>query len=108
MTTKKKTTKRTTKKSIPIILCAGENGRAVIYGRVSRKPTPGKPVTLTNARMVLYWSSDCGGLFGLATKGPKTSTRITQAVPETMATQWKEYVECTAEAAEEIEAWKAA
>lgn len=102
------TTKKTTTKSKPIILCAGANGRAVIYGRVSRKPAPGKPVTLTGARMVLYWDQECGGLFGLAAKGPKGKTRMTHSVPSTTETAWQETIEVTPEAAAEIEAWPAA
>lgn len=104
MTTKKKTTKKTQ----PIILCAGANGRAIIYGRVTRKPVPGKPVTLTAARMVLHWDRECGGLFGLAAKGPKGGTSMTHAVPSTTETVWQETVDVTPEAAREIEEWPAA
>ena len=104
MTTKKKTTKKT----IPVILCCGQNGRAVLYGRVTRKPVPGKPVTLYGARMVLYWAAECGGLLGLAAKGPKGATRITHVVPETTETVWQESTVCTPEAAKAIESWPAA
>ena len=97
--------KKTTK-LIPIILCAGENGRAVLFGRVEKLPEPGQPVTLRDARMVVYWSAECGGLFGLAASGPKTSTRITRAVPSTCETRWQEYVEATPEAAAAIDAWQ--
>ena len=99
--------KARTKKTIPIILCCGANGRAVIYGRVPRMPTPGKPVTLTDARMVLRWDAECGGLLGLAAKGPRADTRITHAVPRIVETVWQEVVQCSPEAAREIEAWPA-
>ena len=113
MTTKKtkasakQSTRKPAKKSslIPIILCAGENGRAVIFGRVEKLPTPGQPVTLRDARMVLYWSSDCGGLFGLAAAGPKTSTRITRTIPSTCETRWQEYAEVEPAAAAAIDRW---
>ena len=90
-----------------IILCAGQNGRAVIFGEVENEPVAGEPVELHNARMVLYWSQECGGLFGLAANGPKTTTRITHAVPSTMATVWREWVEMTPEAAEAVQSWPA-
>jgi hypothetical protein len=62
------------------LVCCGENGRAVIYGRAAEAPVVGQPFGLKGARMVLSWSSECGGLFGLAANGPKTDTRITPAV----------------------------
>ena len=102
------TTKKTTKKSrIRILLCAGQNGRCVLVGDVDQYPTPGQPVTLYNARMVLRWSAECGGLLGLAVNGPKTTTRITAAVPRTTETVWQEVCEVTAKAAEEIDKWPA-
>ncbi len=90
-----------------IILCAGENGRAVLIGEVGRAPSPGKAITLKNARMVLSWSAECGGLLGLAAAGPKTTTRITAAVPRVCETVWQEWVEMTKTAAEEVAKWPA-
>ena len=102
-------TRRTEKKSTkrhPIILCAGENGRCVVFGRVDEYPESGKPVIMHDARMVIYWSSECGGLMGLAAHGPRTSTKITAPVPRTLETKWQEYVECTPESIAAIDAWK--
>jgi hypothetical protein len=76
----------------PIILCCGENGRAVVYGHVEKEPVPSEPVTLHDARMVLYWSEACGGLFGLATNGPRKGTRITCAVERVRETVWQEWL----------------
>jgi len=67
-------------KRIPVIVCGGENGRAVVYGYVAKMPEVGQPVEIHNARMVLYWPATCGGIFGLATNGPKNETRITSVV----------------------------
>ena len=36
--------------------------------------------SVTGARMVLYWPSACGGLFGLAADGPKEGLRLTHPV----------------------------
>jgi hypothetical protein len=90
-----------------IVLCAGKNGRAILIGDVSRAPTPGKPVTLKNARMVIYWSEACGGLLGLAANGPQDGTRITAKVPRTCETAWQEWTEVTAKAAKAIDKWPA-
>lgn len=88
-----------------IILCAGQNGRAVIYGTVDKEPVPGKPVKLTDARMVIRWGSSCGGLFGLAAKGPSGDTRITHAVKQTRETVWQEWIEVSHGAADKIASW---
>ncbi len=90
-----------------IILCCGQNGRAVVIGDITCNPVKGKSVKLTNARMVLYWAQECGGLLGLGAKGPKGKTRITHAVPELVETVWQEWVAVTPEAAKEIDKWPA-
>ena len=96
---------KTTRK--PIILCCGSNGRAVIYGKVDSDPTPGQPVTLYDARMVLRWDGQCGGLLGLAAGGPKADTRITCAVGQVVETVWQEMIEVNTEAAVALDGWAA-
>jgi len=91
----------------PIILCAGQNGRAVIFGHVASDPVAGQPVTLYDAKMVLRWDSACGGLFGLAAQGPKADTRLTHAVAETTETVWQEWVAVSADAASALLKWPA-
>ena len=90
----------------PIILCAGQNGRAVIYGYVDQHPVPGEPVTLHDAKMLIYWSSDSRGLFGCAANGPGKDSRLSPSVPCTTETVWQEWIEVTPEAAEVFDAWK--
>ena len=94
-----------TEAKLPIILCCGENGRAVIFGRVHAAPVAGAPVEIFGARMILCWSRECGGLLGLAAHGPKTNTRITAAVPRIVETRWQEYVEVVPDAAVAIDRW---
>ena len=88
-----------------IILCCGANGRGVVFGTVTKLPVPGQPVELRDARMIIYWSKECGGLFGLAARGPKTSTRITHVVPRTTETVWQEWTEVTPEVGQKISEW---
>lgn len=91
-----------------IILCCGEHGRGILIGEVEAAPNPGQPVELRDARMVLRWHEDCGGLLGLAARGPRNEwTRITCAVPRVVETVWREWVEVTPVAAEEIDRWPA-
>jgi len=90
-----------------IILCTGNNGRAVLIGDVAKEPKAGEPVTLTRARMVLYWDAQCGGLLGLAANGPKGGTRITASVSKTVATKWQEWCSVSATSAKEIDSWPA-
>ena len=91
----------------PIILCCGHYGRAVIYGRVDSDPVPGASVTMYDARMILRWDAQCGGLLGLAVVGPRGDTRITRAVEYVIETKWQEVVSVTPAAAAIIDAWPA-
>jgi hypothetical protein len=89
------------------LVCCGTNGRAVLVGESEKEPVAGQPITLTNARMIIYWDAACGGLLGLAANGPKGSTRITAAVErhgDECVCQW---VAVSESAAEEIRKWKA-
>lgn len=88
-----------TKTKQPIILCAGANGRALVYGYSDAEPVPGEPVHLTDARMVLYYPS--GGTFGLAAEGPPAGSRVTSAVAVVVETVWQEWL-CVSEAAAEV------
>lgn len=81
-----------------IILCCGQNGRAVVFGTADSKPEPGKPVTLRDARMLLYWAGR-GGLFGVAANGPDSESRITAAVPCVVETVWQEWLSVSDKAA---------
>lgn len=85
------------KKKQPIILCAGPNGRALVYGYVEAEPVPGEPVSLTNARMVIYYPS--GGTFGLAADGPPDGSRVTHSVARTVETAWQEWIAVSEQAA---------
>jgi hypothetical protein len=98
---------KTTTKRQRYIICCGEHGRAVIICDMDREPVPGKPVRMLDARMVLYWSAECGGLLGLAARGPRTTTRITAPTPVSVEHVWQEFVVVSASAAEEIDKWPA-
>lgn len=88
------------------LVCCGTNGRAVLVGESDVEPVAGQPITLTNARMVLYWDAACGGLLGLAANGPKGSTRITAAVAKHGDECVRQWVAVSSVAREAIEQWK--
>ena len=85
----------------PVIICATKEGRAVLFGWVDGDPVPNQPVTIYDARMVLYWGGK-GGLFGLAAKGPSPDSRITQAVPRVVEHVWAQCLDVTDKAAKAL------
>ena len=89
-----------------IINCGGKNGRAVVLGEVDEMPKPGEIVNIKNARMILYWDSSCGGLLGLAAKGPSGNTRITHAVAQ-VTDYCRQAIKITKSAVEKINNWEA-
>lgn len=62
---------------IPVIVCTDKRG--VVFGYCTN--TAARPITLTNARMALYWSPDVGGVFGLGEKGPSKDCKISAVLP---------------------------
>lgn len=91
----------------PYIICCGANGRAVIFGYSDTEPVAGQPITMERARMVIYWSKECGGLLGLAASGPKTATRITAAVERHGDECVRQWVSVSDDAAAKVDAWPA-
>jgi len=62
---------------LPVVVCTDKRG--VVFGYT--KNTNARPIELTHARMCLYWSSDVGGVFGLAETGPTKDCKISAVVP---------------------------
>lgn len=89
------------------IVCCGTNGRAVLIGECDHEPVAGQPIVMTNARMVLYWDTECGGLLGLAANGPKGRTRITHSVARHGDECVHQWLSVSDAAKMEIEAWPA-
>ena len=90
------------------IVGGGSAGRAVLFGRSESEPVAGQPFRLVGARMVLFWDRACGGLLGLAAKGPKGDTRITAAVEVLSDQAAHQVLAVSDEAAAAIDAWRAA
>jgi len=56
--------------------------RGVFFGYIADATKLPAEITLTNARNVLYWSADCGGFLGLASKGVTSGCKIGAKVAE--------------------------
>lgn len=89
-----------------VIVCCGTNGRCVVFGEVESEPVTGEPITIHHARMVLYWPIACGGLFGLAARGPKDGLRMTEAVAKTATEAVRQWISVTEVAAEGLRNWQ--
>ena len=56
--------------------------RGVFYGDVKDDKKLPDEITLNNVRNCIYWSSNCNGFLGLASKGPTPECRIGAKVKE--------------------------
>ena len=56
--------------------------RGVFFGFVKEDKKLPDEITLTKVKNCIYWSSDCGGFLGLASKGPSSQCRIGEQVKE--------------------------
>ena len=72
MTVKKKTAKSKQPAERPVVICTQYRG--VFFGYADR--TDGETISLTRARLAVYWSSDLKGFMGLAANGPSATCRI--------------------------------
>lgn len=57
---------------IPVVVCTDK--RAVVFGFTENKDAD--PISVTEARMCIYWSKATGGVFGLCEKGPDKDCKI--------------------------------
>ena len=62
----------------PVVVWTDKRG--VIFGYTTDPHA--RPITLTNARMCLYWSTEVGGVFGLCDRGPTGDCNISATLPE--------------------------
>ena len=90
-----------------VIVCCGTNGRCVVFGKCKSEPRTGEPITLEGARMVLYWPSECGGLFGLAAKGPVSGVRLTDSVERTATESVRQWISVPDDVAVMLTSWPA-
>lgn len=73
MTTKKKSAS----KSRPVVVTTAHRGVFVGY---TDQPGDTDTITLTRARMVVYWPTETRSVMGLATRGAPNGSRVSSAV----------------------------
>jgi len=65
--------------------------KVVLFGYATTTEIDKPSLTLTDARMVVYWSEETKGLLGLSSIGPQQGSRIS---PKTKNIKIKTKVEC--------------
>lgn len=88
-----------TKDPQPLLVTTSHRGVFFGYGQPTAEPT----IRLERARMCVYWTSECQGVLGLATGGPRSGCRIGPAVPSILLRDVTSVTEVTKEA---TEAWE--
>ena len=85
----------------PVLVCTDKRG--VVFGYTECYNA--RPIILTDARMCLYWSTDVGGVFGLADIGPTKNCKISAPCPSVTLEGVTAVFEVTANA---VKAWASA
>jgi len=96
----------TQKKTRPVVVTTEHKGvffGFIPVGEISLHPADGKALTLTDAQMCVYWSSDVKGVLGLASHGPTRSSKVTRPVVTLTVTEVTAIADATAEA---VKAWQ--
>ncbi len=93
----------TKKKEKKAVLITTEH-RGVFFGYVEDASKLPAEITLSDARMIVYWDSATKGVLGLASAGATKDCKIGLKVPKFTAWKITSVSECTPEAVKSIEA----
>ena len=87
----------------PIVVTTEHKGVFFGYGT----PTDEKTITITDARMCVYWDASVHGVVGLAGNGPSKNCKITPKVPSMTLQDVTCIMDCSEAAAKawESEPW---
>lgn len=82
--------------------------RGVFFGYVADDKKLPSQITLTDARICVYWSAQTHGVLGLAASGPNSECRISPSVPKFTAYKVTSVTDCSEEATKnwELGLWK--
>lgn len=87
-----------------VVICTAKRGVFFGYAPGSAQEIVERgSVTLSRARMCVYWSATTKGVLGLAASGPKEGSRIGPRVPELACGEVTAVLVCSAES---VEAWE--
>ena len=70
-----------TKTATQVALMVTTEKKGVFFGYAPAPASAVEEITLSQARMCVYWHSDVRGVLGLAANGPSKNCKITPAVP---------------------------
>jgi hypothetical protein len=90
---------KTSTKLKPVVVTTENRGVFFGYAELAIKDE----ITLKDARMCVYWSSNVKGILGLAYTGPLSGCKISPPAPSIILNKVTSVMECTKEAAE---AWE--
>lgn len=65
-------------KKIPVLITT--TGRGVFFGYIDEKDIDKDPIAVKDMQMVVYWSADVKGVFGLCVNGPSNACRVSKPV----------------------------
>jgi len=92
------------KKKRMVVVTTNKDRRGVFFGELEAYDEKAETVSLNNAQMAIYWSSETKGVLGLASIGPQVGSRITPIVPKISLNGVTSVIDCTPEAQKQ---WKA-
>ena len=94
----------TSKSERPVLVTTSHRG--VFVGYTTDAPDAAT-ITLSRARMVVYYSADTRSVLGIASRGPQSGSRVSPPVPRLTLRSITAVVDATPEAAEawELEPW---
>lgn len=94
-------------KTIPVLVTTEYRG--VFFGQLDEKVYNDRPtvVELSEARNVIYWSSETNGFLGLTSKGPAEGSRVSAvAGGPIIVHKVTSITKCSPVAAEKFQTWK--
>ena len=81
-----------------VVVTTDKDRRGVFFGNLTKFNEDKATCVLTEARMAVYWCSDCHGVVGLASIGPQKGSRISPKIPKITLNGLSSVMDCTDEA----------
>ncbi len=87
----------------PVVVTTEHKGVFFGYCTKATEDTLARTITLTDAQMCLYWSSEVKSVMGLASVGPSNTSRVSSPVPKITLTDTTSVMDATDKA---VTAWQ--
>ena len=97
------TTKKTSKNTArPVVVTTSHRG---VFVGMTDQPSDAETITLTRARMVVYWPTETRSVLGLATRGAPKGSRVSDAADRIVLRNITAVIDATPEA---LASWESA